>query len=209
MAETARFDWQAARARMARAEARLTAAEAPTEAEVRSILRQRAIALAKPLVKPVADDLIDLVVFRLGDERYAIAAGQVGAAIAIGKPLPVPGAPSFYLGLIGHRGLIYPLVDIRPLLGVRAAAPHSAGHALIIGSDKTAVAVAADAVEDFRRLDSGSIRRAPVDQEELGLVRGLLADSTVVLDTGRLLADARLVVNDQPMTRSLAGGSSS
>jgi purine-binding chemotaxis protein CheW len=151
--------------------------------DVRQILRARAAALAAPLPAAQSDDVVELVVFRAGNERYAIEAIEAEEAIEVGDVTPVPGLPPFYLGLIVHAGVVYPLVDVRPLAGAPVEFDLQPAQALLFLSSERAIAVAAEWVESFVRIDTASI------------ADGKTSDGIVLLDLQKLLADVRLVVD--------------
>lgn len=169
-----------------------------TDAELQRVLRERAVALAAPLPAAPAGDVLELVVFRAGTERYAIDAIEAEEAIEIGDVTPLPGLPPFYRGLILHQGIVYPLIDIRPLVG----APFDEGvvpaHAILFLSPTRAIAVAAESVESFVRIDAGTIgTSASSDGRATAAIRGVTDDGIVLIDVHVLLADARLVIDDR------------
>lgn len=151
--------------------------------DVQQILRARAAALAAPLPVAPAADVVELVVFRAGNERYAIEAIEAEEAIEIGEITPVPWLPPFYLGLIVHAGVVYPLVDVRTLAGAPVEFDLQPAQALLFLSTERAIAVAAEWVESFVRVDAASI------------ADGKTGDGIVLLDLQKLLSDVRLVVD--------------
>ncbi|MCK5189338.1 MAG: chemotaxis protein CheW, partial [Methylococcales bacterium] len=50
------------------------------------------------------DPIMQWVTFRLGDEKYGINVMQVQEVLRITEIAPVPGAPSYVLGIINLRG---------------------------------------------------------------------------------------------------------
>jgi chemotaxis signal transduction protein len=124
-------------------------------------------------------------------------------SIAIEETTAFPGVPNFYRGLISHRGVIYPLVDIRALIGEPVATRAPQAYAILHLSEAAAVAILADEVEAYVRIDAASIvSKARGDGgEPVAAIRGVTPDGIVVLDIALLVADARLVLDD----RSLRG----
>jgi purine-binding chemotaxis protein CheW len=164
-----------------------------------AVLHARALELARPRVLETPAEIVELIVFQLGGLRYAIGARDALESIAIAGTTALPGVPNFYRGLISHRGLIYPLVDIRPLLGETLDVAAAPAQAILFSSDACAAAIAADAVEGFVRIDTATIAAAAGDDdaEPVAAVRGVTPDAIVVLDIWVLLADARLVLDDR------------
>ena len=64
-------------------------------------------------------DLRELVVVRLGGDRYALPMASVGE---VGRPpglTRVPGLPGWVAGVANWRGRVLAVLDLRPLLGAR------------------------------------------------------------------------------------------
>jgi chemotaxis signal transduction protein len=149
---------------------------------VRATLRARAEAMAIPTRAEPVVEFRELVVFQIGGRRYAIDASAALESITISATTILPGVPNFYRGLVGHRGVIYPLLDVRPLIGDELTVVNAMpAQAILCFSQEFAVAIAADVVEAFVRVDASAA----------------MTDGTVVLDIWKLLADARLVVDDR------------
>ena len=129
--------------------------------ELLRVLRARAVALAAPRAAAPASDVLELVVFRAGTQRYAIDAVEAEEAIEIGAITPLPGVPPFYRGLIVHQGIVYPLVDVRPLAGASMDDAFVPAHAILFSAPERTVAIAAEAVESFVKIDAASIAPRP------------------------------------------------
>ncbi|HEY4135390.1 MAG TPA: chemotaxis protein CheW [Alphaproteobacteria bacterium] len=195
------FDWAKAHESLARFAGKLHSLDSPSPDDVRGVLQRRAKALLTPPPAASSAALVDFVIFRLGRARYAVDARQAASVVAIGKPTPLPGVPPFYLGLINHHGAIYPLLDMRPILGASAQDPIAPTHAIVALSDVNAVAIAADEIESLVRVDPETV--AAFDEESRGHVslQGTVLDSVVIVDLPHLLRDARLIVDDQATAR--------
>jgi chemotaxis signal transduction protein len=153
--------------------------------DVRRILHARAIDLAAPKAVDVTPGARDLIVFRIGAERYAVEAAEANEAIEIAAVTPLPGVPPFYRGLIGHQGIVYPLLDVRSLTGAAADEPLRPAHAILFLSPERTIALGADAVEGFLHGDAATV------------TGGVTRDGIRVLDVHVLLADARLTIDDR------------
>jgi purine-binding chemotaxis protein CheW len=193
------LEWAAARARLAAAQASLVAIDEPGADALREILHARALTLATPKAEPAPAEIAEVIVFRLGGQRYAIVAREALESIAISEITALPGVPDFYRGLISHRGTIYPLLDIRPLIGEPFEGGEPPARAMLFLSDAAAVAIVADAVDGFVQIDTATIVSAAVagGGEAAVAIRGVTTDAIVVLDIWVLLADARLVLDDR------------
>ena len=166
--------------------------------ELHRVLRARAAAMAAPLPAAPASTILELVVFRAGTERYAIDAVEAAEAIEVRAVTPLPGLPPFYLGLIAHEGVVYPLIDIRPLVSAPPGNDLVPAHAILFSSSVRTIAVAAESVESFVRIDAATIGTAGSSEGRTSAaIRGVTDDGIVLLDAHVVLGDARLVIDDR------------
>jgi purine-binding chemotaxis protein CheW len=176
---TRSFDWDLARRRLAAAREALVEDLSPEEGRV--ILLERARLLAIPTAGEDADPGRDFVRLTLCGDRFAIDAEHVLEATPLGEPTPVPGTPSFVLGVVNHRGRVLPVFDLRGQL-----IPHGD-----ISAELTqTVAVAIDGL-------TFGIAAESVEQTTRERVEDLDAELVTVLDLEALAADPRLRIDDE------------
>jgi len=189
------IDWQVAHARLLAAQEMLREMDTPGDETLRAILHERALALAGAKTEDAPAEIVELIVFRLGDRRYAVGIGDALESIGLAEITALPGVPPFYRGLISHGGIIYALVDLRPLAGDAIDGASAPTQAILFLSEAATIALAADAVESLVRVDAATIAAAPADS--FAAIRGVTPDGVIVLDVWTLLADARLVLDDR------------
>lgn len=61
---------------------------------------------------------LQVVVFALGDEQFALPVGEVREILDHHAPFRVPNAPAWLLGLSDVRGVSVPVIDLRLRLGL-------------------------------------------------------------------------------------------
>ena len=169
-----------------------------TEDEIASILRERARLVARPAVAASQAEDVGFIEFELGEQRYAIEAAQAEEVIELADSTPVPGLPEFYVGILNWRGAVYPLVDIRRLLGFRVGRDEPFRFAILLAGSGRMVAVGVHAIVGLSRWQPDGIAPAAGQADESPAIAGLLANGTLLLDAGRIIHDARLLVDDQP-----------
>src|SRR5262245_13911017 len=59
----------------------------------------------------------ELFFFRLSDLRLGVPSENVREVIRAGPITPLPRSPSFILGVCGHRGEVFPVLDLLRFLG--------------------------------------------------------------------------------------------
>ena len=196
------FDWNAAYARLARAAARVAEIENPSTAGLEKAFRDRSVKYAASSAAPVEPDYIEAIVFTIGHRHFAMAATDCAVVIPIDEMARLPGVPSFYLGLVTHRGAVFPVVDIRPLLGLRHRHEDDENlrYAILVTSGKFALGLAAGEIRGMTKIPLDQITACT--ESGLHAVSGIGPDSSLIIDIESFLHDARLIVDDMPAISS-------
>jgi chemotaxis signal transduction protein len=192
------FDWAAAHARIERAIGALQASADPSPDDVRRILRERAERYARAQDRAAETAMMDVAVFLYGGLRFAIELSYGAAAATLANLTPVPGLPPFYLGVMSHRGSIYPVIQLRPFLSLNPQQEHELRYAVLIRDEGGMLGLAASEVLGISRFRRDAIALAPDEVKSNRIVLGIGPDSTTIIHAGHLLQDARLVVDHQP-----------
>ncbi|HYA16487.1 MAG TPA: chemotaxis protein CheW [Bryobacteraceae bacterium] len=146
---------------------------------IRAVFRQRAVRLAQKLaVNKPASPGIPALVFRLSEERYAVALRDLAEVLPFERCAPVPGSPPHFRGVINLRGELRPVVDLARLV---AGTPSADSGALLILRREFALKV--DAVEALREIRSEEMTRPAQGQ----YVQALLAGAVALLDVEAIL----------------------
>jgi chemotaxis signal transduction protein len=160
----------------------------------RDLLEARARALATPLATPARPGtLLDVVVFALGGQRFAVEAGHVIEALPLLAPTPVPGERAWLVGIVAHRGRLLPVFDLRGLLAPSAAAPLT--HVIAVAAEGQTFGIAAEAVEETCRVDDDALVSSAS-----GPFRGVTEERLTVLDLEALARDPRLRIDEAELT---------
>ncbi|MEO6526050.1 MAG: chemotaxis protein CheW [Gemmatimonadaceae bacterium] len=118
------------------------------------------------------DGIAELLMFRIGTERFAVELMCVEEAIDLPDVHHVPEMPPAMLGVITVRGALTPVFTPITALGVPV---EGKGAALIFRSERGRFALAIDDVDDVMTLDLAVLRDAPgsdiADSVVLGVVR--------------------------------------
>jgi purine-binding chemotaxis protein CheW len=123
---------------------------------------------------------VELLMFRIGTERFAVELVCVEEAIDLPDVHHVPEMPPAMLGVITVRDTLTPVFTPNDALGVPV---EGRGAALIFRSDRGRFALAIDDVDDVMTLDLAALRDAPgsevADSVVLGVAR--IGDSILAL----------------------------
>ena len=114
---------------------------------------------------------MQIVVFKLGDEHFAVETERVlgiNDSMGITK---VPKAPAYIKGLINLRGNIKSLVDIDLLLDVNSSAEQQ--NIIILTVEDEEIGITVDEVEEVLDIDEKSIQK--MDNEQVSpYIKGIL-----------------------------------
>lgn len=104
---------------------------------------------------------MQIVVFKLGDEHFAVETERVQSINDIMGITRVPKAPSHIKGLINLRGSIKSLVDINLLLDVTAGSEQN--NIIILTVEDEEIGITVDEVEEVLDIDEKSIQKLDKD----------------------------------------------
>jgi purine-binding chemotaxis protein CheW len=152
---------------------------------------------------------LQVVVFALGDEQFALPVGEVREILDHHAPFRVPHAPAWLLGLTDVRGASVPVIDLRLRLGLAPAAVTPMTRVLVVEvtlAERAAVVtlgLTVDRVLDVRGYAAAAIEPPP----ELGVrwkaehLRGVLRRDggfAILLDLASIFssdANAELLID--------------
>jgi purine-binding chemotaxis protein CheW len=134
------------------------------------------------------------VTFRLGDEKYGINVMQVQEVLRVAEIAPVPGAPSYVLGIINLRGNVVTVIDTRNRFGLISRETDDSSRIVIIETASHIIGILVDSVAEVVELRSSDIETAPnVGNEETSrYIQGVTSrdnELLILVDLNRFLSD--------------------
>lgn len=94
------------------------------------------------------DPILQWVTFKLDNETYGINVMRVQEVLRYTEIAPVPGAPSYVLGIINLRGNVVTVIDTRQRFGLMNAEISDNTRIVIIEADKQVVGIMVDSVAE-------------------------------------------------------------
>ncbi len=139
-------------------------------------------------------DALRWVTFRLENEKYGINVMQVQEVLRITEIAPVPGAPSYVLGIINLRGNVVTVIDTRSRFGLPSVENDDSSRVVIIESEEQVVGILVDSVAEVVDLDSSDIETAPNvgTDESAKFIQGVASHDSellILVDLNKLLSD--------------------
>ena len=166
--------------------------------EVRTILKDRAIAMAMELDQnKVTSATVEIIEFVLATERYGIESAFVKEVYPLKDFTPLPGVPSYIMGIVNVRGQILPVVDLRKFFSLSERGLGEMNKLIILRNDQMEFGIVADLVEGTRTLAIDDIMATPVTVTGIGetYLKGVTKEHIIVLDAESLLNDKKMIVN--------------
>lgn len=163
------------------------------------ILHARARALARPPAPtPVAETWLEVLEFRLAQERYAIETRYVREVSPVKDLTPLPCTPPFILGIVNVRGRILPVIDLKKFFDLPEQGLTDLRRIILLEGNDVELGLLADATVGVRSIPADSLQ--PSLPTLTGIrseyLKGVTAERLVVLDVGRILGDAKIIVHE-------------
>jgi purine-binding chemotaxis protein CheW len=117
--------------------------------------------LATPASGLVASTTMQVVVFTLANEWYALPVTHVREVLRLQRINSVPQAPPFVEGILSLRGRVVTVIDLRGLFGLPRTERTGKTRILIVRLPKALAGLIVDSVEEVAGLPQAAIQPAP------------------------------------------------
>lgn len=139
-----------------------------------------------------------LVIFRLGEDQFAVDIFAVERVLRYSAPAIVPNLPPWIDGVIEHGERVVPLIDLRTRFGMPRLSPRPEHRILVLAIGEDLLGVTVDSVHEVMSVAPEDIAAPPP------LFRGLNADYLrglvygegsliIFLDMARVLTSSELL----------------
>ncbi|MEN9464505.1 MAG: hypothetical protein RL217_686 [Pseudomonadota bacterium] len=145
--------------------------------------------------KGAEDPVLQWVTFRLENETYGINVMQVQEVLRYSEIAPVPGAPSYVLGIINLRGNVVTVIDTRLRFGLSTADTTDQTRIVIIEAENQVVGILVDAVAEVVYLRQSEIETTPNvgNEESAKFIQGVCHKNDELL----ILVDLEKMMTDE------------
>jgi len=141
-----------------------------------------------------SDEMLQWVTFKLEQETYGVNVMQVQEVLRYSDIAPVPGAPSYVLGIINLRGSVVTVIDTRSRFGLMPSDVTDNTRVVIIESDKQVIGILVDSVAEVVYMKASEIEMAPNvgTDESAKFIKGVCNrenELLILVDLDKLLSD--------------------
>lgn len=158
------------------------------------VLERRAQSLALESVDEEVTDRVSMLLFRIGEEWYAVRVGDVREIFQEYDVTLVPCTPAYILGVTNVRGEILSVSDPALLMGLGKIAGHAGVQppAVVVANALIATALVVDEIGDIVEVPNGAIEPpvSIIDRTQAEFVAGsVFVNETMIglLDVDRVL----------------------
>lgn len=142
----------------------------------------------------IAEGLLQLVSFNLGEEEFGFEILKVQEIIRMIDYTRVPNTPEFVKGVINLRGKVIPIIDLRLRLGMKQKEHDISTRIIVIEFESKVIGFIVDKVNEVLRIDKTIIDSPPslssdVNSEFITSIAKLENRLLVLLDLGKILTD--------------------
>ncbi|ADZ92424.1 chemotaxis protein CheW [Marinomonas mediterranea] len=140
------------------------------------------------------DPMLQWVTFRLDSEIYGVNVMQVKEVLRYTEIAPVPGAPSFVLGIIHLRGTVVTVIDTCQKFGLSSGEITDSTRIMIMEVEGQIIGILVDAVSEVVYLRQSEIEVSPSvgNDESSKFIQGVCHKNDILLilvDLDKLLSE--------------------
>lgn len=140
------------------------------------------------------DEVLQWVTFRLAHETYGINVMQVQEVLRFSDIAPVPGAPSYVLGIINLRGNVVTVIDTCQRFGLPPIEITDNTRIVIIETNHQVIGILVDAVAEVVYLKRSEIETTPNvgNDESAKFIQGVTHRDNqllILVDLNKLLGE--------------------
>jgi purine-binding chemotaxis protein CheW len=147
----------------------------------------------------VNDPILQWVTYQLEDETYGINVMQVQEVLRITEIAPVPGAPSYVLGIINLRGNVVTVIDTRSRFGLMPKESNDdQSRIIIVEVNGNVIGMLVDSVAEVVYLHQSEIDSVPMvnNDDSSRFIQGVCSREEQLL----ILVDANKFLTEEEVS---------
>lgn len=144
-----------------------------------------------------AEESIQLVVFELDKEEYAVEIKDLQEIIRIPEITPVPNAPEFIPGIFNLRGRIVVVVDLEKRFSLKREHDINEGNIIIVEVETNSYGVVVDKVTEIKNVPISMIQPTPTlasSKIHDDYLKGVVVIESQQANNGESSTESRLII---------------
>ena len=150
----------------------------------RSLLTARALVLARPVAHGETREMLELILFRISGEQFAVDARRVLEVFRARDIARLPDSEAPWAGVTVWRGNVLTVLDLRPLFGLPRNTADQMTHIVVIGRDRAALGLLVELNRDTLRVAAADLEAW---RDSSAWVRALTPSGLQILDEDALI----------------------
>lgn len=192
--------WQDIYRRLAEAKEKQTHDMTLSRHDRGQILAERARQLARVEIAGEKEELpLEVVEFRLANENYALECRYIREVFFLKSLTPIPGAPDFVLGILNLRGQIVSVIDLAKFFELPAQGLNEPIWVIVLENETMEFGIMAEELLGATSIPAREIQPPlPIlTGIRTDYLKGIAQNRLIVLDAAKILADEKIVVNQE------------
>jgi len=143
--------------------------------------------------------IVELIIFKLGDEEFAADIEQVREIIRKGTITPIPDSPDFIKGVTNVRGEITVVINLKARFFLPIRKEVESKHIVITEQDKNLFGLMVDEVTEVLRIPENEVKPTPelVTRTDRVYIRGVITLENRLI----IFIDLAKVLQEEDLTR--------
>ncbi len=149
-------------------------------------------------VSGTGEDVFQAVVFQLFPETFAIEGRFVREVLNLRDMTPIPGTPSYVMGMIHLRGRILSVWNLKDFFGLREQGLTEMNKLIVLSNGYAEFGIVADHVEGYETFFRNEILDPPSSLSKLGteFFQSVTSKGIIMLNAEKLLMSEKFIVHD-------------
>lgn len=147
------------------------------------------------MAKQADSDLLQLVIFRLGEEEFGVDIMAVQEIIKMPAITVIPQAPEYVAGVINLRGRIIVVISLGKKFDIQSCDKNDEYKVIVVELENQIIGMMVDSVSEVLRIPSSSVDAAP-DIIRSGVSSNYMQGVGKLDDRLLILLDLRNVLSD-------------
>jgi purine-binding chemotaxis protein CheW len=168
--------------------------------ETKILLKSRAVEMAKePQMKISETEGLEVITFSLATENYGIESVFIREVYPLKDFTPLPGVPSYILGIFNIHGQILPVIDLKKFFNLPIKGLVELNKVIILRNEQMEFGILADIIHGTQTIELDDIKVVPPTVSGIRemYLKGVTNNKIIILNAEKILMDESIIVNSE------------